>query len=835
MSNHAALGETGPPRSRFDTAIEWLLVALLIFLPLAFGAVHAWSEFIHIALVGAISLVFALKLVVRRDVRVVWTWAYVPAALFILLVVLQLIPLPASLVSAISPNTASMKAELLDAEVASQAPATTLTFYSLATRRELRLLLAAAAVFVVVLNVYRRPSQIKRLLTAIAVIGGAAALLALGQDLFGNNRIYWTIPTPKDVAEAGPFVCHSHYGQFMNLSLGAALGLLLVKLHESFAHGPVRLPEVIDRLRSPELRPVWSLAAVIVLGVATIFLSLTRGGMVSLLIAGAFTGLVVASRRALRGRGWMLLLIALLAFAAVLYVGFDAVYERLATLRQLDTHGRRWGIVEDLFAAFARFPLLGTGLGTHAVVYPMFDRSTITALAAHAENDYAQATEETGFLGLGLILAFVVIVWWAYAHNVRHQRFPIRSAAFGLGFGLLAILIHSFGDFGQHLPANHTLTAITCGLLISLARYGHSERRHAPAFQAVATSPLARALALLAIIAVWAWSLAGAEAAQRAEAHWRQALRLEAPLRENNWHGTNEEYAALISQAAAAADAEPGNAEYRYWLNVYRWRAISRAVDPQTGELLVTPRTLEFAQRIADELREAIPLCPTFGPAHSLLGQIEYFVLGRPAGAERVRRGYRLAPCDPAATCVAALLDANEGNYDATLPKFQRSIALGGITAPTVIDFYLARAKRTDLALTIAGDNPDLLFRIADHLQSTDADSALAAQVRLRATALLKHRAAQPDAPAPLLVSLARIHQQEGNHQAAIDCYRRAVALNYAQVDWHFALAKLLAEADRPAEAIHQARICLRLRPQMAAARKLIEQLCVLPNAESER
>lgn len=829
--------ETGPPKSRFDTVIECLLVALVVFLPLAFGAVHAWSELAYIALAGAIAICFALKLLVHRDVRVVWTWAYVPAALFILLVVLQLIPLPTSLVRAISPNTAAMKTELLGGRVGSGSETSTMTisFYSLASRHDLRLLLAGAVVFVVVLNVYRRSGQVKRLLGAIAIIGGAAALLALAQDLFGNGRIYWSVRIPGEVANSGPFVCHSHYGQFMNLSIGAALGLLLVKLHESFRHGPVRLPEVIERLSSPELRPVWYLALMIVLGAATIFLSLTRGGMISLLIAGGFTGLVVASRRALRGRGWILMALALVAFIAVLYIGFDAVYDRLATLRRLDTHGRRWGIVEDLFAAFSRFPLVGTGLGTHTVVYPMFDRSTMSSLAGHAENDYAQATEETGFLGLGLLLAFVVIIWWAYAHNVRRQRFPIRSAAFGLGFGLLAILVHSFGDFGQHLPANHCLTAITCALLVGLARVGHSERHHAPRFQAIMNSPVLRGFALLAIAAVWTWSIAGADAARRAEGHWRQALRLEAPLRENNWQGTNEDYAALISQAAAAVEAELGNAECRYWLNVYRWRAISRVTDPDTGNILLTPGAIEFARRIAEELHEVRALCPTFGPTHSLVGQIEKFVLGQATGAEQIRRGYELAPCNPAVTCVAAQLDVQEGSFDDSLAKFQRSIALGGIPASTVIDTYLRRANRPDLAIAIAGDSPDLLLLVAQGLQAQDGNQELAAELRQRATTILKARCAQPDAPASLLASMARIHQQERDVHAAIECYRRATALDYAQVDWHLALAQLLAKAGSIPEAIHEARICLRLRPQMSAARKIIEDLSVLPDAGSSK
>jgi len=460
--------------SQFDTVIEWLVIALLAFMPLAFGAVEAWSELVVIALTSAMAIVLALKLASQRETGLVWSWAYVPIALFVLVVVLQLVPLPAGLVRAISPGTAATKTKLLgDLPNAADGLRTmTLSFYPLATRHDLRLFLAAVVVFVVVLNVYRRPDQIKRLLAAIAILGGAIAILALAQALFGNGKIYWAVPTGNEKTYSGTFICHSHYGQFMNLAIGAALGLLLVKLHETFRHGPLTLPDVVERLRDPRLRPVWYLAGMTVLGAATIFVSLTRGGAVSLLIAGGFTALVLASRRALKGRGWIMMVLALGAFICVLYIGFDAVYDRLVTLQQRHAYQGRWQILDDLTVSFTRFPALGTGLGTHEVVYPMFDRSTSPALAAHAENEYAQLAEETGIVGLGLLLVFLGVVWHRYAHNVRHLRFPIRSAAFGLGFGLLAILLHSLSDFGQHLPAIHGLTAVSCALLIGLARMG---------------------------------------------------------------------------------------------------------------------------------------------------------------------------------------------------------------------------------------------------------------------------------------------------------------------------------------------------------------------------
>ena len=76
---------------------------------------------------------------------------------------------------------------------------------------------------------------------------------------------------------------------------------------------------------------------------------------------------------------------------------------------------------------------------------------------------------------------------------------------------------------------------------------------------------------------------------------------------------------------------------------------------------------------------------------------------------------------------------------------------------------------------------------------------------------------------------MAKVIQYEQDYESAIEYYRRALALEYGRVSWRLQLARLLAETGQVPEAVHEARICLRLRPQMRAARKLIEDLSVRP------
>ncbi|MFB0554263.1 MAG: O-antigen ligase family protein [Phycisphaerae bacterium] len=736
------------PSSRFDKVIESLLISLLAFMPLAFGAVEAWSEEVVLALAGAILVCFLLKVVFRKETNLVWSWAYIPVALFILIAVFQLIPLPSSAVSVISPSTASVKNELLGdlPQSAELLKSMTLSFYPNATKHNLRLILAVAAVFFVVVNVYRQAEQIKRLLVSISIIGGAIALLALAQDFFGNGKIYWIVPTGHGEAYSGPFINHSHYGQFVNLSIGAALGLIMVKVHEAFTGKRVTLLFVFEYLSSHAAKVIWFLMAIIILCAATVFMSLTHSGMVSMLIAAGFTTLVLSLRKSIKGRGLIMVLMALGAFICVLYIGFDAVYERLETLRQLhETEDSLWQILKDISLAWVKFPIFGTGLGTHEVAYPMFDSSTITALATHAENEYAQTVEETGLIGLITLVWFGIFIWINYVRNVRSAYTPIRSAAYGLGFGLLSIMLHSLSDFGQHLPANSVLSGIFCALLLALA---HIEQKgnsasHVP--QASRSFRSLRVVALVCVSGVWAWVLLGANSARLAEAHWKKALAVEQSLIEKDWQASDEEYIDLISNAATAADYQPDNVKYKHWLNVYRWKSISRVTNPNTSTAIIPEQAMKFARRIVDELHNARSLCPTYGATYCVVGQLEKFTLDDPNGAERIRKSFQLAPCDPTVCFVAGLLDTEEGHIDASFAKFSRAIQLDSGLFREVVDIYVNHIDRPDLAVMIAGKDNSWLNHVANILAESSEHQTLAEEVRSQVVELLKSRRQETD------------------------------------------------------------------------------------------
>jgi tetratricopeptide (TPR) repeat protein len=823
----------------FEKIIEILLVGLLALMPLSFGAVQAWSEEIVILTAALIALLFCSRLIVSPQQRLVRTWAYVPVVIFVLIPVLQLVPLPKALLGVISPNTLALRMELLGNMPGSDSYLKwmPLSLYPAATKHDLRVVLAVLAVFVVVLNIFRKPAQIKRLLWSIALIGGMVAAITLAQNIFGNGKIYWFISTPNSRGYSGPFINHSNYGQFINLTIAAALGALIVRIHEVFSPSRVGVPEIFEYIGSSAAGGMWLLIGIISICLATVFLSLSRGGIISMLAAMAFTAVVLARTESIKRQWWLFVVISLLAFSCVLYTGFDAVCGRLTSLRNLsEVDNGRIQILKDIAVSWTRFPMFGTGLGTHRYVYPMFDQSYIVALATYAENEYAQVLEETGLLGLGALLVFGTMICLQYLKSIRNSSSSVYSMAYGLGFGIVAILIHSMADFGQHIPANGFLTAIFCAMLVVLGGQKPAAAVPHPAPCGAAAFYGRRWLRLtttVLVCSIFLWAARDADRYRIAEGHWNKAQAIREQLAKADWQGTEFQYARLIRHAQAAVDSDSENIRYRYWLNVYRYRAVGGSSDPYNDETTISKEQTPQLYEITDQLRQVCMLCPTYGPAYSMLGQIEKYVLGEEGGSDRIRKSFRLAKNDPIVCFVAGCSDASEGDIDSAAQEFARAIKLDGRLYEKVATIYIDQLSRPDLAIAAAGEDTTYLYQVFVALSEAQYPD-LAQQAQQKMTKVLEEKCNDGGAAAWEYRLLGSCYKTQGRNEAAIDCYRKALRMKYDQVQWRFELANLLSECDKAKEAMDEARVCLQLNPGFTAAKNLLAECSVQPSVLKE-
>ena len=562
----------------------------------------------------------------------------------------------------------------------------TLSFYPFVTRRDLRMVLAIGTVFVVVVNVYRRSRQIKRLMVAISLIGVGIAGLAVYMSVTGATDIYGVVPVVH--LNSGPFVNHSHFGQFMNLCIGAMVGLLLMRIAE-LTQGTTSFSDSYVRLSQGGFDFAWLLGGAIAWCAFMICYSMTRGGVISFLIAGAVTAILFALRGAGSRQG-VLVVLVVAGLLGILFVAYQPIYHRMITLRHAsgDSLSRRQ-IIADLSKLWAQFPIFGTGLGTHKFVFPMFDSSTNFAQAMHAENEYAELMEETGALGMALCLMFVAIIFTCYLKSIWNPNRPVQYGAFGLGMGLLAILIHSFSDFGQHLPINAFLTCVFCGLLINMARMGHSRvwvtSKQSIQQPVLRTSRALRIAVTVAVVAIFALPLREARAATRSFFAFSGADALQDYFDVNGWEkATLDDIFHMIRSAAAAASQEPDDASIGFYLSDFRWRAMSRSLDSQ-GRIVLTPQEVGFTGRVADDLDAIRPLCPTFSPPDQEEGWLRENFGDKARGEALIRLAYRLDKNYPATCYSLAEMDSAEGKWNDALNDAHRAIELGAVGFSTEV------------------------------------------------------------------------------------------------------------------------------------------------------
>ena len=417
-------------------------------------------------------------------------------------------------------------------------------------------------------------------------------------------------------------------------------------------------------------------------------------------------------------------------------------------------------------------------------------------------------------------------------------RTRLSTAAFGLIVGLIATAIHSLSDFGQHVPAVFSLTAVVSGLLVAIARYekrktvssrtGQGEHQS----EKPARRRLAVGAALVGLGLVWWWAGTHSLAAHRGESWRAVADTLAGRLQKYDWQAEDQDFVDLLAAAEHAAGAEPKNVRHGYLLNYYRWRSISRTLDAETGQLLLHPDVVPFVSQIVDELAQVRSLCPTYGPPFGLEGELRLLVLKEPEGERLIRLAAKLSPFHAPSCLLAGQLAAQQGSVEEASALLDRAVQLDPRHFGTVVQAYLFQLQRSDLAEALADDHGKLT-QLAQLLDESDPpiDEYTRLAERLRATALkrLRERMEIGEASAGDLAHLAGVEARDENYKAAIGLYRRALVLDYDKNSWRMALARALVKVGETDQAMREARICLRLHPGSQAATQLIGELSVLP------
>ena len=394
----------------------------------------------------------------------------------ITLVLFQMVPLPEALLKIISPSSLATYRDF------GSYPAGTFHPVSLnpyATRQELFRVLAYAAVFFVIVSHYGTKKQVNSLVRTILYMGCFLVVFAVVQKMTWNGRIFWIYPLDEALRSAtkiwGAYINRNHFAGYMGMAIPLGLGLLLYSAPRvaTLPGSPLGL-KLARFMASDKFVPYAMVFLLVLVMAAALFMTFSRGGILSFVVSSFFFAAITYRRRTLRRKTGLLALLAAVIFAAVVLAAWDGLEERFIDLEE--QHVSRLSIWQDSLGIVRDYPILGTGLGTFEHAYPRYQTTMPRFLFDHAHNDYIETLTDTGFIGFVLAMGMATVFFRKTFLRWRrkHGMFSKCIGAGGLA-SFVAISVHSFADFNLHIPANALLFAVISALTYA-AVFNISER-----------------------------------------------------------------------------------------------------------------------------------------------------------------------------------------------------------------------------------------------------------------------------------------------------------------------------------------------------------------------
>ncbi len=535
-----------------NRVIEWGIIFLIIFTPLAFGSVEVWAKELMKLMIFIISAAWLLKkLWMGKKERVpqypeedkeFWkrrkkwsrTGLEIPAIIFIAFILFQLIPFPPSALRVISPQSYRLyKATLPGYETPEGVDYSkldewllekeedlpeglrkiilkegeerknqafnikgsnfrTISVYPYLTREQLILLIAYLAIFFIIIDHYRTRQKAYYLLLVIIISGLLISSFGIIQKLTWNGKIYWLRSISADAKPFGPFVNPDHFAGYMELIVPLAFGLFFtlisrrIETEEGKAKWKLDMGREMWNVTEVEefsVQKAITLGFLLAITVASIFMSLSRGGLIVTSITFiVFAILLFIGKRKSVMEIVMMVSVLSVSFIVLLAIGLTPVKERIETLTSSSiesTFKGRWIVWQNTLDLVRDFPFFGSGLGTfrHAFLGYYPSGSSHGWLQTH--NDYLQFLSEVGIIGFSIFLIglfiFIYRFYWKALFIIGSDRYIYL----GLAMAIFSMAIHSFVDFNLQIPSNGFLFVVIMALLTAKVYWVKFAERYA--------------------------------------------------------------------------------------------------------------------------------------------------------------------------------------------------------------------------------------------------------------------------------------------------------------------------------------------------------------------
>ena len=440
---------------------------LVLWGVVSFGAVYDWARTPLLVLAAAFAVV-TMRYVRRRDMA-----AIAVAALILLPVCAQALPMPGALRSALTSADSVTGAYEVAAPHAwapiSVAPAATLSV-------ALRVGIFAAFCITLSSAVRRAPRAVPLLARNVLMVAAAIGIEAIVQKGAFNGRIYWFWESSAHGTSNyfGPFVNRNHFAGWMILAASLAAGWVMAEASTAAASLKPGWRRRAVWLSSPEATTLMlSITALLVMAVALIW-SMSRSGIAGGAMAMLTMAAVAGSRmKGTARRVLMPSVVVLLLAAAIATKGADMLASWYATTDTLQWRFAHW---HDAMAPLRDFWIAGSGINTYGVLTLFYPQHDPSVHVAQAHNDYLQLAVEGGLLvGIPVVIAVIALV----RTIARRLRAPQDERTWwirvGAAAGLCGIAVQEITDFSLQIPGVTLLFAVVVAIAIHEPARGGSE------------------------------------------------------------------------------------------------------------------------------------------------------------------------------------------------------------------------------------------------------------------------------------------------------------------------------------------------------------------------
>jgi O-antigen ligase len=394
---------------------RYSLYALLIFTPLARASVQPWA----ITIIHMLTLIALTAFLFEKTMT--WDWKWIKTPLDKPFIALLCLCLLSSLFS----------------------------FHKETSLWSMLLLINYLTVFYLTIHIFRTRVQLRRLVYLI--IGVAVFISVFGLfKYFGFNPFSWwdytdiAIKTPR---LSSTFGNADHLAGYMEMALPLVLGLFLLGF---------------------ELGKKIFLIYLSFLLLTALILSLSRGSWFASITGLTLMAACLLFDRYFKRKRLVLAIIGLTLAAVLIVLSTTPVVERILTLTEKDVDTNLYGRIlgwRGTIEMIEDHPLLGTGPGTYATVFTQYQPPGLASRRFTAHNDYLHFIAETG---LPIMLVVVWMILSLYRKSFKKLKNPsrfVRGITLGAMSGITAILVHSFGDFNLHIPANAILFTVLVAIV----------------------------------------------------------------------------------------------------------------------------------------------------------------------------------------------------------------------------------------------------------------------------------------------------------------------------------------------------------------------------------